>query len=47
MVRVETSPKFDPINQTLADELDLCFTGQQSAAQTAKRISDGVARAVA
>jgi multiple sugar transport system substrate-binding protein len=47
MVRVETSPKFDPINQALADQLDLCFTGQQSAADTAKKIADGVSRAVA
>jgi multiple sugar transport system substrate-binding protein len=47
MVRVETNPKFDPINQTLADQLDLCFTGQQSAAQTAKNIADGVRRALA
>jgi ABC-type glycerol-3-phosphate transport system substrate-binding protein len=47
MVRVETNPKFDPINQTLADQLDLCFTGQQTAAQTAKNIADGVRRALA
>jgi multiple sugar transport system substrate-binding protein len=47
MVRVETSAKFDPINQVLGDELDLCFTGQQDAATTARKISDGIGRALA
>lgn len=47
MVRVETNPKFDPVNQALADELDLCFTGQQDAATTARKISDKVGRALA
>ena len=47
MVRVETSPKFDPVNQILGDELDLCFTGQQDAATTARKISDRVGRALA
>jgi multiple sugar transport system substrate-binding protein len=47
MVRVQTSAKFDPINQVLGDELDLCFTGQQDAATTARKISDGIGRALA
>jgi multiple sugar transport system substrate-binding protein len=47
MVRVETTAKFDPINQVLGDELDLCFTGQQDAATTARKISDGIGRALA
>jgi multiple sugar transport system substrate-binding protein len=47
MVRVETSPKFDPVNQALGDELDLCFTGQQDAAATARNIADKVGRALA
>jgi multiple sugar transport system substrate-binding protein len=46
MVRVETTAKFDPINQVLGDELDLCFTGQQDAATTARKISDGIGRAL-
>lgn len=47
MAKVETSAKFDSINQVLGDQLDLCFTGQQNATKTAKSIADGVARAVA
>jgi multiple sugar transport system substrate-binding protein len=47
MVRVETSAKFDPINQVLGDELDLCFTGQQDAATTASKIADGIGNALA
>jgi multiple sugar transport system substrate-binding protein len=47
MVRVETSAKFDQINQVLGDELDLCFTGQQDAATTARKIADGVGNAIA
>ena len=47
MVAVQTSAKFDAVNQVLGDELDLCFTGQQDAATTARKIHDGVGRALA
>lgn len=42
MAGVETLPTFNPIQSILADQLDLCFTGQQDAAKTAKAISDGI-----
>jgi multiple sugar transport system substrate-binding protein len=47
MVAVETSARFDAVNQVLGDELDLCFTGQQDAATTARKIHDGVGRVLA
>lgn len=46
MAKVETSPDFAAINQVLADQLDLCFTGQQTPQKTAAAIQDGVAGAV-
>jgi multiple sugar transport system substrate-binding protein len=42
MATVETLPTFNAIQTVLADQLDLCFTGQQDAAKTAKAISDGI-----
>lgn len=47
MAKVETLSNFAAINQALADQLDLCFTGQQSPKQTASNISDGIKNAVA
>ena len=46
MAKVETLSNFAAINQALADQLDLCFTGQQSPKQTASNISDGIKNAV-
>jgi multiple sugar transport system substrate-binding protein len=46
MAKVETLPDFASINQVLADQLDLCFIGQQSAKVTAANISDGIKNAV-
>jgi multiple sugar transport system substrate-binding protein len=46
MASVETLPAFNPIQTVLADQLDLCFTGQQDATATAKNISDGIKDAV-
>jgi multiple sugar transport system substrate-binding protein len=45
MAKVETLPSFAAINQVLADQLDLCFIGQQTPQQTAKNISDGIKNA--
>ena len=42
MAKVETSPAFADVNLMLADQLDLCFTGQQSPQQTASAISGGL-----
>jgi len=42
MAKVETLPQFADINLALADQLDLCITGQQTPAQTATAISDAV-----
>lgn len=47
MAQVETSPDFAAINQVLADQLDLCFVGQQSPKETAAKIADGIKDAVA
>ena len=44
MAKVETSPSFSAVNLMLADQLDLCFTGQQTPDQTAKGIADGITR---
>lgn len=46
MAKVETSPDFASINQVLADQLDLCFIGQQSPKATAKNIADGIKSSV-
>jgi multiple sugar transport system substrate-binding protein len=46
MSSVETLPAFNAIQAVLADQLDLCFTGQQTATVTAKNISDGISQAV-
>ncbi len=46
MAAIETGPLFNPINQVLADQLDLCFTGQKSPQATAKAIAQGVAGVV-
>jgi len=46
MGTVETLPSFNAIQTVLADQLDLCFTGQQDAVKTAKAISDGIKDAV-
>lgn len=45
MAKVETLPSFAAINQVLADQLDLCFIGQQTPQVTAKNISDGIKNA--
>jgi len=45
MAKVETLPNFSAINQVLADELDLCFIGQQTPKTTAKNIADGIKNA--
>jgi multiple sugar transport system substrate-binding protein len=45
MAAVETLPNFAAINQVLADQLDLCFIGQQSPKQTASKIADGIKNA--
>lgn len=42
MARVETMPQFADINLMLADQLDLCFTGQQTPAATASAIASGL-----
>lgn len=42
MAKVETSASFSDVNLLLADQLDLCFTGQQSPQQTAVALSDGL-----
>jgi len=47
MAAVETSPDFTAINQVLGDQLDLCFTGQQTPKETASKIADGIKSAVA
>lgn len=47
MAKVQTSPNFNAINQVLADELDLCWTGQKTPAETARSIADGIRRATA
>ena len=47
MAKVQTSPDFNAINQVLADELDLCWTGQKTPADTARSIADGIRRATA
>jgi multiple sugar transport system substrate-binding protein len=39
MAKVETAPQFADVNLALADQLDLCFTGQQSPTQTATAIT--------
>jgi len=46
MAGIETLPAFNAIQAVLADQLDLCFTGQQTATVTAKNISDGISQAV-
>lgn len=46
MARLETMAQFADINLMLADQLDLCFTGQQSPSQTASAIADGVRKAL-
>jgi multiple sugar transport system substrate-binding protein len=46
MAKVETSPQFADINLMLADQLDLCFTQQQSPAQTAAAIAAGIKKIV-
>jgi multiple sugar transport system substrate-binding protein len=45
MAKVETLPSFAAINQVLADQLDLCFIGQQTPKATAKNIADGIKNA--
>ncbi|WP_081416141.1 ABC transporter substrate-binding protein [Gryllotalpicola ginsengisoli] len=45
MAKVETLPDFAAINQVLADQLDLCFIGQQTPKATAKNIADGIKNA--
>jgi multiple sugar transport system substrate-binding protein len=47
MAKVQTSPKFNAMNQVLADELDLCWTGQKTPADTARSIADGIRNATA
>jgi multiple sugar transport system substrate-binding protein len=47
MAKVQTSPDFNAINQVLADELDLCWTGQKTPADTARSIADGIRNATA
>jgi multiple sugar transport system substrate-binding protein len=47
MAAVETSKDFAAINQVLADQLDLCFLGQQTAKETASKIASGIKSAVA
>jgi ABC-type glycerol-3-phosphate transport system substrate-binding protein len=42
MAKVETGPNFNQVNQLLADQLDLCFTGQQSPSKTASEIASGI-----
>lgn len=46
MARVETLPTFTRIQTVLADQLNLCFTGQQDASTTAKRLEGGIQDAV-
>lgn len=46
MAQVETSPNFAAINQVLADQLDLCWIGQQTPKETASKIAEGVKSAV-
>jgi multiple sugar transport system substrate-binding protein len=46
MAQVETSPNFAAINQVLADQLDLCFVGQQTPKETAAKIASGIKSAV-
>lgn len=45
MAKVETLPDFAAINQILADQLDLCFIGQQTPKATAANIADGIQNA--
>ncbi len=45
MAKVETLPNFAAINQVLADQLDLCFIGQQTPKATAAAIADGIKNA--
>lgn len=47
MAKVETLPSFTSINQVLADQLDLCFIGQQTPQKTATAIASGIKSAVA
>ena len=47
MARLQSLPQFGAMAQVLTDQLDLCWSGQQSPQDTAKAISDGVKRALA
>jgi multiple sugar transport system substrate-binding protein len=47
MARLETSPGFGDINLMLADQLDLCFTSQQTPAQTASNIATALRKMLA
>ena len=42
MAQLQALPEFGSINQILTDQLDLCWTGQQSPSETAKKIADGI-----
>ncbi len=46
MAKLETTPQFADLNLMLADQLDLCFTGQQSATQTASAIAFGIKKII-
>jgi multiple sugar transport system substrate-binding protein len=47
VAKLQSLPQFGSINQVLSDQLDLCWTGQQSSADTAKKISEGIKTALA
>ena len=47
MFTLQTSENFSAMNDVLSTQLALCFTGQQSAAQTAQAIASGIQSAVA
>ena len=47
MAKVETLPQFADINLALADQLDLCISGQQTPKQTAAAMSDAIKKIMA
>jgi multiple sugar transport system substrate-binding protein len=47
MFTLQTSENFSAMNDVLSTQLALCFTGQQSATQTAQAIASGIQNAVA
>jgi multiple sugar transport system substrate-binding protein len=47
MAKLETASSFADLNLMLADQLDLCFTSQQTPAQTASGIAGGIRKVLA